>query len=100
MSWKKGGKSTSGNRKRPKASQRRPLNRLELEAPNNLNASTSAKKLKQSEDQYDIEMNQAFGYRIINFINVFSAISNNSVCKICNSKVKFTEIGKRGLGSK
>lgn len=35
-SRKKGGKTASGNSKRPKASQRRPLNRHKLEAPDPL----------------------------------------------------------------
>lgn len=105
-SAKKGIKTSFCNKKRPKISRRRPLNRHELEAPDDLNASTSAKKLKQSEDLYDIEVNPAFGYRIINFIAVFSAISilyyyyNIVVCKICKSEVKFTESSKRGLGFK
>ncbi|KAL3269416.1 hypothetical protein HHI36_008486, partial [Cryptolaemus montrouzieri] len=73
-SGKKGRKSTFGNNKRPKASQRRPLNCHELEAPDNLNASTSEEKLKQSEDLYDIE--------------------------IYHSEMKLTESDKRGLGFK
>lgn len=99
-SGKKGIKTSFCNRKRPQISRRRPLNRHELEAPEDLNASTSAKKLKQSEYLYDVEVDQAFGYRIINFIAVFSAISNAVVCKICQSEVKFTESSKRGLGFK
>lgn len=66
---KRGSKSTSG--KKPKISRRRPLNRLELEAPDDLNVSTSAKKLKQSKHLYDVEVDDSFGYRMINFIAVF-----------------------------
>lgn len=99
-SGKKGTKTSVSSVRRPKVSRRRPLNRHEAEAPDDLNASSSAKKLKQSEDLYDIEVNPAFGYRIINFIAVFSAISDVVVCKICQSKVKFTESSKRGLGFK
>lgn len=96
---KKGAKETRTYAKRPRISGRRPLNRYELEAPNDLNVSTSAKKLKQSEDMNDIEVNPGFGYRMINFIAVFAGISN-VVCKVCKSQVKFTESGKRGLGFK
>lgn len=99
-SGKKGTKTSVSSVRRPTASRRRPLNRHEVEAPDDLNASSSAKKLKQSEDLYDMEVNPAFGYRIINFIAVFSAISDVVVCKICQSKVKFTESSKRGLGFK
>lgn len=95
---KKGTKTSSG--KRPKISRRRPLNRYELEKSDNLNVSTSAKKLKQSEDLYDLEVDPSFTYRIIDFIAVFTAISNVVVCKECKSPVKFTESGKRGLGFK
>jgi len=95
---RKGSKATSG--KKPKASRKRPLNRYELEAPDDSNVSTSARKLKQSEDLYDMEVDPTFGYRIIDFIAVFTAISNIVVCKECKSKVKFTESGKRGLGFK
>lgn len=76
------------------------MNRHELEVPDDLNVSTSAKKLKQSKNLYDIEVDEEFGYRIINFISVVSAISNIVVCKVCHSEVKFTESGKRGLAFK
>ena len=76
------------------------LNSHELEAADDLNASTSLKKLKQSEDLYDVEVDPVFGYSMMNFIVVFSAISNVVVCKVCKSEVKFTESGKRGLGFK
>ena len=99
-SGKKGTKTSVSTVRRATISRRRPLNRHEAEAPHDLNASSSAKKLKQSEDLYDIEVNPAFGYRIINFIAVFSAISDVVVCKICQSKIKFTESSKRGLGFK
>lgn len=97
---KKGIKTSICSVRRAKLSRRRPFNRHEAEATDDLNASTSAKKLKRSEDLYDIEVNPAFGYRIINLITVFSAISDVVVCKICQSKIKFTESSKRGLGFK
>lgn len=92
---RKGTKATSG--KKPKSSRRRPLNRHEMEAPDDGNISTSAKKLKLSKELYDVEVDDAFGYRILNFISVFSAISNIVVCKECKSEVKFTENSRRGL---
>lgn len=51
---KKGSKRTSG--KKPKTSRRRPLNRHELEAPDDLNVSTSTKKLKLSDDLYEFQL--------------------------------------------
>lgn len=95
---KKGVKSTPG--KRPKASKRRPLNRHEVEKPDDDFVSASAKKLKLSEDLYDVEVDSSFGYRILDFITVFSAIANVVVCKECKSEVKFTEKAIRGLGFK
>ena len=56
--------------------------------------------MKQSEDLYDVEVDPAFGYRMISFFAVFSAISNVVVSKVCKSEVKFIESGKRGLGFK
>lgn len=61
--------------------------------------STSAKKLKATED-VDIVVDATFGYRIVNFVAVFSAISEAVKCSVCNGKVKFTESAIRGLGFK
>lgn len=62
---------------------------------------TSAKKLKTSEKNYnDIEVKESFGYRFIDFVSVFCAISQVAVCKNCKSDVTFTETGKRSLGYK
>ncbi|KAI4493563.1 hypothetical protein M0804_001739 [Polistes exclamans] len=85
----KGAKKIHTYSKRLKISGR-PLNRHELEAPSELNTSTSAKT-------YDIEVNLGFSYCMINFIGVFSAISNVVVCKVYKSQVKFTESDNRGL---
>ena len=73
------------------------MNRHEMEAPDDLNVSASAKKLKQR-DFYDIEVDSNFGYRFLNCVAVFAVISNVVVCKVCHSGVKFTETSKRGLG--
>jgi len=91
-------KATSGQKL--KASRKRPLNRHELEVSDDSNVSTSTRKLKQSENLYDVEVDPAFGYRIIDFIAVFTVISNIIVCKECKLELKFTESGKRGLGFK
>ncbi|XP_066596972.1 uncharacterized protein [Prorops nasuta] len=99
-SHKKGVRGASGSNKRPKISRKRPFNRHELDTPIESEPSISARKLKMSDDFYDIEVDSAFGYRIINFIAVFSTISNFVVCKVCKSEVKFTENGIRGLGFK
>lgn len=97
---RKGIKLSSGHEKRRKSSSRRPLNRFELETPNDARVSTSAKKLKDSCDDYNIEVDNTISYRIINFPTVFTDISNAVVCKECKSNVTFTENGKRGLGFK
>lgn len=94
-------KKTSGYSKRRKRFGKRPLNRYELEAPEPESVSTSAKKLKQAgESNKEVEVDEAFGYRLINFLAVFNVISNVLVCKTCKSNVRFTESGKRGLGFK
>lgn len=61
---------------------------------------TSAKKLKLSEDTYDVDYDSTFGYRILCLSTVFSALSNVLVCHKCHKPVKFTEAGKQGLGFK
>lgn len=61
--------------------------------------STSAKKLKGSETM-DFDVNASFGYRLINFVAVFSAISEVVKCKKCDSDINFTETSLRGLGFK
>jgi len=63
------------------------------------NTSTSAKKLK-SGASFDFEVNASFGYRLINFISVFSAISEVVKCKKCGDDINFTETSLRGLGFK
>jgi len=97
---RKGFKQSSGFSKRPKISRKRPLNRFELETPEDLNVGISARKLDETKDLYDVEVDDAFSYRLINFVAVFTAISNVVVCKECKSNVKFSESGKRGLGFK
>lgn len=60
-SGKKCVKTTRAYDKRPKKSQKRPQTRHELEAPSEVNVNATAKKLNQSKDMIDIDMNPAFG---------------------------------------
>lgn len=60
--------------------------------------SSSAKKMKAT--SADIIINFTHCYRIIEFISVFAAISDISVCKTCKRKQTFGETGSRGLGFK
>ncbi|EGI61738.1 N-acetylglucosamine-1-phosphotransferase subunits alpha/beta [Acromyrmex echinatior] len=96
---KKGAKGYNSYEKRPTKKNKRPLNRYEIEKPEDLDVSASAKKLK-GRDVTDIEWDPMFGYNIVNFVAVFAAISNIVVCKVCHSEVSFTESSKRGLGFK
>lgn len=76
----------------------RPLNRHEMEQEA---ASTSASaKILKSREVTDVPITKSFGYRIINFVTVFSAISNVVKCKKCNGDVNFAESHIRGLGFK
>ncbi|KYN09385.1 hypothetical protein ALC57_18490, partial [Trachymyrmex cornetzi] len=61
---------------------------------------TAAKKLKLSKEDHGIEVNESFGYHLINFVAVFSALSEILVCKQCGKNVTFTQASKRGLGLK
>lgn len=79
--------------------KRKPINRYLLEKETE-NVSTSAKKLKMSEEDYEIFTNPTFGYRFIDLVTVFSALSQLLVCKKCKSDISFNETGNRGLGYK
>lgn len=56
------------------------------------------KKMKAS--AIDVTVTLAHCSRIIEFISVFSAISDMSVCKKCKRQQTFGETGNRGLGFK
>ncbi|CAK9829653.1 hypothetical protein ANTRET_LOCUS6952 [Anthophora retusa] len=60
--------------------------------------SSSAKKIKAT--SADVIINFTHCYRITEFISVFTAISDISVCKTCKRKQTFGETGSRGLGFK
>lgn len=62
-------------------------------------ASTSAKKLETSNDE-EIPMTPGHRYRIIEFLSVFTAISQLVICRKCQGEVQFCEDTQRGLGFK
>ena len=64
----------------------RPLNRFEIETPDAEQASTSVRKLSQK-DFEDVEVQEGFGYRIVNVLAVFSAIFKAVVCRKCKLDV-------------
>ena len=64
-----------------------------------LHASSSGKKLRQSGD-CEITVNPMHGYRIFNFVYVFSAISAIVKCKDCEKDMKFSTKGEQGIGFK
>ncbi|XP_074113794.1 uncharacterized protein LOC141536903 [Cotesia typhae] len=63
------------------------------------NTSTSAEKLLQNNDN-NVVIDPSHGYCILQFLSVFSAISNLVVCKTCQKKVTFNQASSRGLGFK
>ncbi|XP_025162547.1 uncharacterized protein LOC112588080 isoform X1 [Harpegnathos saltator] len=96
---RKGIKAKNRRASKPRNSKKKPQNRYVLEGESE-SVSTSAKKLKQSEDEYHINVDATTGYRFIDFVTVFAAMSEFLVCKVCKSPVKFQEASIRGLGFK
>jgi len=92
---KKGTKESYPTRRQSNTLTRRPLNRYEGSSER---VSVSAKKLKVSDEDFDI--NYEFAHRIINFFAVFSAISQHVKCKTCDADITFHERSPRGLGFK
>lgn len=86
------------SRSRSVKKRNRPLNRYEMEQET-ASTSAAAKKLK-SREEIVVPITKSFGYRIINFVPVVSAISNVVKCKMCNGDVNFAESHIRGLGFK
>ncbi|XP_011866020.1 PREDICTED: uncharacterized protein LOC105561015 [Vollenhovia emeryi] len=56
--------------------------------------------MKASTSENDIEVDAAFGYRIVNLITMLTMLSQILVCKNCGGSVAFSESSKRGLGFK
>ncbi|KAL1488866.1 hypothetical protein ABEB36_014661 [Hypothenemus hampei] len=77
---KKGSRQSIGRPCRRK--RRYPLNRYSMEK---VEANT---------------ISASFGYRLINFVSIFSAIGEIVQCKKCGGDVTFTETSLRGLGFK
>lgn len=61
--------------------------------------SASAKKLKSACIE-DVRTNPLHAYRIIEFLTVFTALSDILICSVCKQRVNFNESGHRGLGFK
>jgi len=61
--------------------------------------STSAEKLLRTNDE-EIIIDPTHGYCILQFVSVFSAISNLVMCKTCEKNVTFNQASPRGLGFK
>lgn len=95
---KKGSRTSTRHAFHSRKKRHHPLNRYLMENKET-STSTSAKKLKSSEDA-EIEVDVSFSYRIINFLSVFSAISEVVKCKTCDGNIKFTEVSPRRLGFK
>lgn len=79
---------------RSRTNNRWPVNRYSMEKETE-SVSTLAKNwrcLKKS-----IQTNPTFGYRFINFVTIFSAISQLVVCKKCGTNVSFNETNNRGI---
>jgi len=82
---------------RPK--KRKNVFNPKLAESNEASFSTSAKNLEDNDD-LTVPQDSSVEYRILNFITVFSAISNLVKCKTCNSNIKFKTASTRGLGFK
>lgn len=61
--------------------------------------SASAKKFK-AQEEICVTRDTSVEYRILNFITVFTAISEYVLCKTCGEPVKFETASERGLGFK
>lgn len=62
-----------------------------------MSTSTSAKKFKRLDD-ISVPEEENIGYRILNFITVFTAISELIRCKTCSGDIKFKTERTQGLG--
>ncbi|KYN18878.1 hypothetical protein ALC57_08808 [Trachymyrmex cornetzi] len=61
--------------------------------------SASAKKLQTASSE-DIRSSPSHTYKIIEFVTVFTALSQILICYKCKQSVHFGESGQRGLGFK
>lgn len=51
------------------------------------NVSTSVRKLKKSQEEYDINVHSTSEYRFVDFLTVFSTLSQILVCKNCKTNI-------------
>lgn len=96
---KKGTKRSYVTRSRSKISNRKPPNRYSSEKSSAEHVSTSAKKLKSSDD-LEVGVTNDFSYRIVQLFTALNIISTLVKCKVCDRDIKFTEKSLRGLGFK
>ncbi|KAL1497055.1 hypothetical protein ABEB36_003006 [Hypothenemus hampei] len=61
--------------------------------------STSATKLKKTEDE-EVIIEDNYGYCILEFISVFTALTSLVLCATCKEEIKFSRTASRGLGFK
>lgn len=96
---RKGTRGGQRQSKRKSIAKRKVLNQHTLEQQAE-SVGTSSKKLKSSNDNFDVSFDSTFGYRILCFTSIFSVLSEVLVCCRCHKPVKFTEASKQGLGFK
>ncbi|XP_070515610.1 uncharacterized protein [Cardiocondyla obscurior] len=96
----KGTKQKTITSKRSNIRNRKPPNRHSMDSVPDEFVSTSAKKIKLDSKNENKDIDEGFGYRFINFMTVFSTLSQMIVCKTCKGDVSFTESSRRGLGFK
>lgn len=96
---RKGTLKSQRNASKRKINHRKVQNRYELEQSAE-SVGTSTKKIKLSENNYNIDYDCTFTYRILSFFTVFSTLSEILVCKTCKKAIKFTETNRQGLGFK
>jgi len=92
-----GSKGSKASNTHPSRAKKRKFhgNRHSIEQDTQF-TSASAKKI----GRFDVEVPVAsnFGYCIIEFVSVFSALSASVICKDCKSEVTFSKSSLRGLG--
>ncbi|XP_076545772.1 uncharacterized protein LOC143305567 [Osmia lignaria lignaria] len=93
-------KSKRGSNFRPDRQRKRkaPRNRYSMEQDTS-STSASAAKLKSSKDD-EIIIENNYGYCILEFFSVFTALSALIICAECKKNIKFFRTAPRGLGSK
>ncbi|KYN12070.1 hypothetical protein ALC57_15779 [Trachymyrmex cornetzi] len=85
------------SKKKIPSKNRHTAEKVELSDENII--ASSAKKLKTDRETSASE-DPNIGYRILNFLTVFSALSECVKCKKCDSDVRFSIESTRGLGFK